>query len=258
MQNLKTLQTIRKYKNGKFETASDAVISEASFRIFVNYERLVSIACLPDKLEELAIGFLFSEGLVVDNSEIIKSEFNTEELFIHFQLKIPEKRISNFFSTGEKTSGCGSTLSAAISGSKKTFPPISLNAEKILAQMHQFHQKSVLFKETGSVHSAGIVIKNELIFWADDIGRHNAVDKVVGMAVQADKNLKKCYLICSGRISSEIVKKCVRLGFAAIVSQSAATSEAIRLAEKYKIFIFGFTRGKRFNQYTGIEKDIFR
>ena len=87
MQNLKTLQTIRKYKNGKFETASDAVIREVSFRIFVNYERLVSIACLPDKLEELAIGFLFSEGLVLDNSEIIKSEFNTEELFIHFQLK---------------------------------------------------------------------------------------------------------------------------------------------------------------------------
>jgi len=123
--------------------------------------------------------------------------------------------------------------------------------------MHQFQIDSKLFKQTGGVHSAGIIQGNKLIFSADDIGRHNAVDKVVGMAVRNNVNLQDSYLICSGRISSEIVKKCIRLEIPLIVSQSAATSEAIRLGWKYKTFIIGFTRGKRFNLYTGFEESIF-
>jgi len=257
MNELKTQQKIKRYKNGNFEIVTDPVVKEVSFRIFVNYKRLVSIACMPENLQELAIGFLFSEGLLLDMKELISSKMNFDELYIDFQLQIPEDRITSFFETGEKTSGCGSTLSAAISGSCDKFPKIKLDAEKILLQMRQFQQDSALFKETGGVHSAGIVIADKLIFSADDIGRHNAVDKVVGMAVQNGVSLQNSYLICSGRISSEIVKKCVRLDIPVIVSQSAATSEAIRLGLKYKVFIIGFARGKRFNLYTGFDKAIF-
>lgn len=257
MDELKILKKIKRYKNGKFELLTDLVVSEVSFTIIVNDKRLVSIACLPENLPELSIGFLFSEGLILDVKEILSHEFNRNDLTMNFQLQIPEDRIISFYQTGEKTSGCGSSLSSAISGGRDKFPKIKLNAEIILQQMHQFQLNSILFKQTGGVHSAGIIINNKLTFLADDIGRHNAVDKVAGMAMQNNVHLQDSYLICSGRISSEIVKKCVRLGIPLIVSQSAPTSEAIRLGWEYKIFIIAFTRGKRFNIYTGFEENIF-
>ncbi|MDP8202366.1 MAG: formate dehydrogenase accessory sulfurtransferase FdhD [Candidatus Tenebribacter burtonii] len=257
MNELKTQQKIKRYKNGNFEIMTDPVVKEVSFRIFVNYKRLVSIACMPENLQELAIGFLFSEGLLLNMKELISSKINNDELYIDFQLQIPEDRITSFFETGEKTSGCGSSLSSAISGERNNFPKIKLKAEDILNQMQQFQQDSLLFKQTGGVHSAGIIQGNKLIFSANDIGRHNAVDKVVGMAVRNNVKLSDSYLICSGRISSEIVKKCIRLDIPLIVSQSAATSEAIRLGWEYKTYIIGFARGKRFNLYTGFDEEIF-
>jgi len=195
--------------------------------------------------------------LLLSQDEILDCEFSTGENLINFKLEIPDKRIESFFLTGEKTSGCGSTLSSAITGSKEVFPEIKLDAESILQQMRNFQQDSALFKQTGGVHSAGLVKDDAIVYSADDIGRHNAVDKVAGMALLQQSDLREYYLICSGRISSEIVKKCVRLGIPLIVSQSAATSEAIRLGWKYKTYIIGFTRGRRFNLYTGIEEEIF-
>ncbi len=257
MDDLRTLKEIKRYKNGKFEMLSDLIAREVSFTINVNNKRLVSIACLPENLQELAFGFLFSEGLVLNKKEIVSHKFNRNDLNINFELQIPEERIISFLQTGEKTSSCGSTLSSAISGGSESFPKIKLDAESILSQMHQFQLDSILFKQTGGVHSAGLILNNKLIFSADDIGRHNAVDKVAGMALQNDVRLQDSYLICSGRISSEIVKKCIRLGVPLIVSQSAPTSEAISLGWEYKIYIIGFTRGKRFNIYTGFEENIF-
>ncbi len=257
MDNLRALKEIKRYKDGKFEMLTDLVVREVSFTINIDDQRLVAIACLPENLPELARGFLFSEGLVLHKKEIISSEFSQQERQINFKLQIPAERISSFFQTGEKTSGCGSTLSSALTGSRTAFPKIRLDAESILNIMHQVQLNSTLFKQTGGVHSAGLVRDEEIVFSADDIGRHNAVDKVAGMALLQDRNLQDFYLICSGRISSEIVKKCVRLGIPLIVSQSAVTSEAIRLGWDYKTYIIGFTRGQRFNIYTGFEEEIF-
>ena len=257
MDDLRALKEIKRYKDGKFELLTDIVVREVSFTININQQRLVAIACLPEFLPELAIGFLFSEGLVQDKNEIISSEFSLTQRQMDFELKIPQDRIESFMQTGEKTSGCGSTLSSALTGSRDVFPQIKLDADRILEQMRQFQRNSTLFQQTGGVHSAGLVLNDELIFSVNDIGRHNAVDKAAGMAILQDYDLHNVYLICSGRISSEIVKKCVRLGIPLIVSQSAATSEAIRLGWNYKTYIIGFTRGQRFNIYTGFEEEMF-
>jgi FdhD protein len=257
MDDLRALTEIKRYKDGKFELLTDMVVREVSLTINVNNKRLVSIACLAEKLPELAVGFLFSEGLILRKEEIISQEFHRENRSIDFQLKIPKERIESFFQTGEKTSGCGSSLSSAIPGSRIAFPKIQLKSKNILNQMQQFQLDSTLFLQTGGAHKAGLIQNNKLIFSADDIGRHNAVDKIVGLAVQNDILLQETYIICSGRISSEIAKKCIRLGIPLIVSHSAPTSEAIRLGWDYKIYIIGFTRGKRFNMYTGFEENIF-
>ncbi|MCF7919317.1 MAG: formate dehydrogenase accessory sulfurtransferase FdhD [Candidatus Cloacimonetes bacterium] len=257
MDDLRLLKEIKRYKNGIFEMLTDVVIREISFTIYINGQRLTAMACLPENLTALALGFLLSEGLVLHMKEIISSTFSQEDYSINFELQIPSARLSNFFQTGEKTSGCGSSLTSALTGSREAFPPFKIDLDSVLQLMQQFQHNSVLFQQTGGVHSAGLVHNEEIVFFADDIGRHNAVDKVAGMALQKEKNLNEHYLLCSGRISSEIVKKCVRLGIPLIVSQSAATSEAIHLGWKYKVYIIGFTRGKRFNIYTGFEEEIF-
>ncbi|MDP8220891.1 MAG: formate dehydrogenase accessory sulfurtransferase FdhD [Candidatus Stygibacter frigidus] len=257
MDEIRALKEIKKYHNGRFEMLTDLVVREISFTINVNDFRLVAIACLPENLPALALGFLFSEGLLMNQREILDSEYTPAENLINFKLDIPEERIQSFFLTGEKTSGCGSTLSSALSGNKRAFSELKIEAESILQLMRKFQQDSALFKQTGGVHSAGLVKHDEIAYYAEDIGRHNAVDKVAGMALMSQCDLTSYYLICSGRISSEIVKKCVRLGIPLIVSQSAVTSEAIRLGWEYKTFLMGFTRGGRFNLYTGIEEEIF-
>ncbi|MCF7912688.1 MAG: formate dehydrogenase accessory sulfurtransferase FdhD [Candidatus Cloacimonetes bacterium] len=257
MDEIRALKEIKKYQNGKFEMLTDIVVREISFTININNRRLTAIACLPDSLLELALGFLFSEGLILSSAELLESEFTPGGNEINFKLEIPLERIQSFFLTGEKTSGCGSSLSSALTGSNSAFPHIKIDAEAILQQMRRFQQDSALFKQTGGVHSAGLVKDDEIEYYAEDIGRHNAVDKVIGRAILNQSDLQSYYLICSGRISSEIVKKCVRMHIPLIVSQSAATSEAIRLGWKYKTFIIGFTRGNRFNLYTGIEEEIF-
>ena len=253
MNHLSEEKLILRFNNGKLEKATDPVIREISFTLIVNDQRLVSIACLPDKLPALAMGFLLSEGIVFSLDEIRMIHFDQVNFTIKCQLDIPENRIEHFHQTGEKTSGCGASLSASISGEKNEFEKIVWNFDSILSIMHDFQKQSSLFRDTGGVHSAGLIINYKLAFSAEDIGRHNAVDKVAGWAFQNNIDLANSFLICSGRISSEIVKKCVRLHIPVIISQSATTSEAIRLASKFKVYILGFTRGKRINIYTGID-----
>lgn len=257
MDDLRVLKEIKKYRKGEYKLLSDLVAGERSLEIQINSQRIVSIACLPQQLPELALGFLFSEGLLKNLSEMINCEFSPEELWIDFELNIPAERIEAFQTTGEKTSGCGSTLSSAISGSREKFSPVEFSPQDVLAAMQRFQKDSELFLQTGGVHRAGLVKAGKIIHAADDIGRHNAVDKAAGMALLKGDKLKDHILICSGRISSEIVKKAVRLGIPMVVSHSAATSEAIRLGWKYKVYLIGFARGERFNIYTGFEEKIF-
>lgn len=257
MDDKRALKEIKRFKDGKFELISDLVAREVSFTIFINKNRLVSIACLPENLPELALGFLFSEGLVFDFQEIIDCQYIQEELWINFELDIPKNRINSFHQTGEKTSGCGSGLSSSLAGSRLHFPKVCINAENILDSMKEFLKNSELFQQTGGVHRAGLLKDNIIEYSVDDIGRHNAVDKVAGMAINGKISLKDHFLLCSGRISSEIVKKAVRLDIPVIISHSAPTSEAIRLGWKFKVYLIGFARGRRFNIYTGFEENLF-
>ncbi|MCD4817108.1 MAG: formate dehydrogenase accessory sulfurtransferase FdhD [Candidatus Cloacimonetes bacterium] len=257
MDETRTLTEIKRFVNTKSEMLTDIVARERSFSIFVNGKRLLSISVLPENLRELAWGFLFSEGIIQDKEEILSENYTLGDSFINFKLNIPQERLFNFFNTGEKTSGCGSFLSSALSVEREKFPKIIVNSAELLKHMVEFQKDSQLFRETGGVHSAALVLDNRIISRADDIGRHNAVDKIIGDSILKAIDLSKTILLSSGRISSEIVKKCVRSGIPIIASQSAPTSEAIRLGWDYKIFIIGFMRGKRFNLYTGFDDLVF-
>ncbi len=249
------LTEILKVNKGKFEKLTDKVIQEVSFEIRINGKRLTSISALPENLIELGIGFLYSEGLLFSANEIVDYTFFENKNLINFNLNIPKNRIESFYKTGEKTSGCGSSLSAALTHfEKEDFAQIALKHQEVSDLIRIFQKNSKLFYETGGVHSCALVKDYKIKFYAEDIGRHNAVDKVIGMAKLKNYPLGECFLVSSGRISSEIVKKSVRVNIPLIISQSATTSEAINLAWKYKIYLIGFARADRFNIYTGFNK----
>ena len=249
------LVEILKISDDQRKYLTDLVINEISFEIFINAKRLLSISALPSNLMELSMGFIFSEGLVKSFDEIKGYKMDEQINAINFMLQIPDERLRYFNKTKEKTSGCGASLSSSLADNgKEDFGNIEIDIEKLRTLFHSFQKKSLLFFKTGGVHSAALITDDEIKYFAEDIGRHNAVDKVIGMALLDKYAMKNLTMLCSGRISSEIVKKAVRLNIPMIISQSATTSEAINLAWKYKLYVAGFARGNRMNIYTGYNK----
>ena len=121
---------------------------------------------------------------------------------------------------------------------------------RIIEQFKVFNVASKLFQATGGVHSCALCDEEQILYIEEDIGRHNAVDKVIGLALIDGLELHDKILLTSGRISSEIIGKLARSGIATIVSRSAPTDAAIDIARKRGIRLIGFTRGSRMNIYS--------
>ena len=198
MDDLKSLVEIKKYTGSEYKLQSDLIVRECSFTIFLNGSRFISLACLPNDLEELAIGFLLTEGLIDDPQQIKAYNFDFQQKAIDLKVDVDQRRIDKFWNTGEKTSGCGSTLSAAIDGELDDFPEFDLDPDTILKLMNEFIGRSQLFRETGGVHLAALIKNDEIVYFSEDIGRHSAVDKVnrkqISAFSQHAKNRDKDFL----------------------------------------------------------------
>ncbi len=258
MDNKKILTEIIRVKDGLKEWRSDLVIREISLTVSINMKRLVSISCLDEQIDNLALGYIFSEGLIQSTNQILAFEYFPENNWFDFTLDIEQSVIDSFLNSGEKTSGCGSVLSNNSNLKNNDWLNLEIDSKKISELSKEFQQKSKLFLETGGVHAAALIKSNEILFFAEDLGRHNAVDKIIGKAILEEVDFSKTILFTSGRISSEITRKIIRAGIPMIISHSAPTSETIRLGWKYHTFIIGFTRGNRFNLYTGFDNLIIK
>lgn len=126
-----------------------------------------------------------------------------------------------------------------------------VGAEDLLSPVSRFDKGSRLFQETGGVHSGAICSTEEILLFHEDIGRYNAVDKLVGQALAKRLNLADKLLLTSGRLSSEILLKAAKQSIPIIVSRRAPTALAIELAERLNVTLVGFARGNRMNIYSG-------
>lgn len=249
MTKVRKLLKIKQYEDGKLDSISDVVIIEESYEIILNGRQLVTISALPMEQKELAVGFLFSEGLLKNFKELIEINFKKGSKQIFVTAQIPAKRFETFFRTGTS----GSALSAKLDPKSNFQIENEIDPSTTVDLMKKFQNYSELFKETGGVHSAGLIYQDEIRYFANDIGRHNAVDKVIGKAILQKEDLDKFTIFTSGRISSEIMQKIIRVKFSVIVSRSAPTSEAVRLGWIYNVVVIGFARGNRLNIYTGFQ-----
>lgn len=241
---------ITRINNGFKEDILDLVIEEIPLDVFVNSEFYAALMCTPLEVKELAIGFLFSEG-VISSMDSIKSVDHLFEnrlcVFLNHEILVEPGSVRAI------TSGCGKGSVHVISLEEGSLKPIESNcsfaAIDILKLMKEFNSKSYLFKQTGGVHSCCICSPESLLLFSEDIGRHNALDKVVGKALLSSLDLKDKMVMTTGRVSSDIVVKVAKAGIQLIVSHSAPTSLALSLAKAANITIIGFARGSRMNIY---------
>ena len=246
--------TIAQISHDKRERLNDEIVREIPLTIVVNGKELVTLQCSPGKLEYLAGGFLFSEGLVRKRMHIKHINLNERGWYIRIDVEGDVPGESNGASKRVITSGCagGITFYRGIDA-EDCFPlntRIQVSHKRISNLMKQLQEKSSTFKNTGGVHSCALCTHEGIEIFAEDIGRHNAVDKIFGECLMRGISTEGKIILTSGRVSSEILIKVAKRKVPFIVSRSAPTDLAVNLAEKFNVTLVGFARGRRMNIYT--------
>ncbi len=236
------------------EGVIDVVASEIPVRLVLNKEQLVTLLCTPTELEELAVGFLLSEGLLHDRSQIKNLSIDEKDPAVHVELAGLPADFSRMFEKKTISSGCGKGITFTSyrheAGRRIDVPDRSISLDDIRRLLSTFRNISKLYLETGGVHSAALSDGADILFFSEDIGRHNAVDKLIGKAFLKSIPVEKKILITSGRVTSEIMTKAGRNRFPVLISRAAPSCMAISLAEDMGITLIGFARGDRMNIYT--------
>ncbi|MBE0515942.1 MAG: formate dehydrogenase accessory sulfurtransferase FdhD [Methanophagales archaeon] len=250
---LKELECL-KFRDGEFVASKHEVIKEEPLAISINGRHFVTAMISPQMKKEFVIGHLFAEGVIKSIKEIesLQLEENTANVIITHPLKVLAARKII-------VSGCG-TGSSFLDESKlpKIHSTMKIEAEEIVTGVKSLLHYSELHQITGGVHLVGLferyVHKYVAVLIAEDIGRHNALDKVIGYGLIRAIDFEKTFVACTGRISSELALKCAVANIPVIASRGATTSLAIELAEKTGLCIIGFVRGERMNVYANAER----
>ncbi|TAN42962.1 MAG: formate dehydrogenase accessory sulfurtransferase FdhD [Nitrospirae bacterium] len=233
--------------NGAFAEIEDEIAVERRLRVSVNGKETLSLYCTPLMVRELVVGMFMSEGIITGGwcSERMSIEYAEDVL-----VDIPAEGEAST-EGAVITSGCigGITFPKRLS-LKKIDDNFSVKSEELKELFRKFQNASELYKKTGCMHSAALSDGSDIICLAEDIGRHNAVDKVIGYAILEQIPFAGKIMLASGRLSSEIVSKCARWGIPMVASRTSATSLALSLAEQSGVTVVGFIRADRFNVYT--------
>jgi len=232
----------------------DVVAREFPLTIILNNQELVTLLCSPKDLGYLAIGFLFSEGLLSSKAEIKKMMVDDQRGVVRVETEDNEALANELVFKRFITSGCGRGASfysvADIENQEKIESQTQISANEVRTLTNEFIRYSEVFKTTGGVHSAALCDTKSILVFNEDIGRHNAIDKVFGECILKDVPTDDRVIITSGRISSEILLKVVKRNIPIISSKSAPTDLGVKLANDLGVTLLGFVRGKRMNIYT--------
>lgn len=250
------------------ERKKDFVAEETPLHVFLNQTHYVTILCLPTNLKELAVGHLLSEGVLKSVDEIQEVRLGKAgkcQMRLKPEVNI-EKRVSITQPfTRLVLSACGSPdywpLSKLIDRLELRKLPFgfTVKAEVVSEAVMRLNTLADTFRKTGGVHVAALYLRNgELITYAEDVGRHNAVDKVIGIAALQKLDFSTCFLASSGRLTGDIVLKAARVGIPVVASLAAAVSSGVEAARRTGQTLIGFVRGTRMNVFTFPERIIYR
>ena len=252
---------ITKIIDGKAEQLEDQLIGEYPLTLCINGDEWITLLASRGAEAYLAIGFLYSEGLIKQIDEIADLQIDLESGRIDICTNIKTDIQAGLKGKRTVTTGCGKGTVFYDVLDALTAKPINdhfmISSQTILQLSVEFNQKSKLFRETGGVHACALCDSSIRIFH-EDIGRHNALDKVIGHCLSENLPTKGKWLLTSGRLSSEIVIKSAKNNIALLVSRSAPTNLAVELADSLNMTLIGFARSNRMNIYTGAQRVLIQ
>lgn len=219
----------------------DIVVTEAQLTIVVNNQKLITLPCSPNDLQFLAIGFLFSKGILKSKEEITKVDLDDSKCIVWVETE-KDNHLKPL------------SLSAMYNDANSKAQPIvkshtSVASRDIVSLVEEFQHRSEIFTSTGGVHSVALCEKKDIVAFKEDISRNNALDKLFGECILKDIPMKERMVVTSCRISSEILRKVAKRNIPILISKSAPTNLAVRLAAEMGITLIGFVRAKRMNVY---------
>ncbi len=237
------------------QKTTDYVAEEEPMHIFLNRTRYVTVLCSPSKLKELAVGHAVSEGMVKSMQEvegIDLKEGGVCRINLKPSVKV-EKRLKLLRHFSRIIfSACGSaTPYQPTLGLDKIKSALNVKAQTISNSVNRLNFIAETFRKTGGVHVAAIYRSDgTLVTFAEDVGRHNAVDKVIGSCLLQGIDFDDCFLALSGRLTGDIVIKAAKMGLPIVASLAAAINSGVAIAKDAELTLVGFVRGKRMNIYS--------
>jgi FdhD protein len=257
---------ILRIRGGEREARQDLVTEEVSLRLLAGHSRIAVLTCSPGDLEDLVRGFFYTNRFIAGVDQIRRIVINraTWSAFIDLDPRIDPDTLRL---GGVIGSACGSTLPLDYGGQAAEreemlregeacaeLGPVEsglrVSSQLISGLMEELRARSELHRRTGGVHAAALADQGGVIVFREDIGRHNAVDKVIGASLLREGGFSNKILLSSGRLSSEILNKARVCSLPIVVSRSAPTDRSVAVARRWNITLIGFARGQRMNIYS--------
>ena len=249
---------IRRFEADGASSAQDLVVTETRIELNVNAGQLrLAMLCLPDDLEALAVGFFLGEGALRRIEDLEAVEYLPAEQTVAVRGDLDAdvlERIHLRWTLGTGCGGGGTSRDMDAPPVVPLGPGPTVRPRRVAELTKEFHGRTELWRRTGGVHACALADEAGLAILAEDVGRHNAFDKVIGMAVMKGVEVTDKMMITTGRLTAEIVSKAVACRVPILVSRSAVSSLSIELARRAGLTLVGFCRGRRMNVYTGYER----
>jgi FdhD protein len=233
------------------------IIAERPITLFLNDQEVVTLLATPENLKELAVGFMLSEGWIREDKPVDRVDVGPEgEIRVRTRYQNPLAK--KLFLRRTITSGCGrGTIFYNVLdflGAQKIRSSAKISPRQVFGLMQDLNQRSVLYRQSGSVHGAALAERDQIRFFCEDIGRHNAVDKIFGAAFLQGISPAGKILLTSGRVSSEILVKAVKRRIPFLFSYSGPTDLAVDMGQQVGITLIGYVRGQRMRIYSHGER----
>ncbi|HID86594.1 MAG TPA: formate dehydrogenase accessory sulfurtransferase FdhD [Anaerolineae bacterium] len=237
-----------RYTERGAQTIHRPAIREASWVLYVNGQEWVTFLCTPTKMQALVLGFLLSEGIIEGLDDVLLLRVCDEEGMIDVRLKeeitLPTRQIL--------TSGCGAGIT--FDDLSQIHPPLDSSLTVTPAQvfhlMAELNRRGELYRTVGGVHTSALSDGQDLLVIAEDVGRHNTLDKIRGECLLRGIPTADRIILTTGRLSSEMMTKTVKMGVPIVISRTAPTDLAVELARRWGITLIGYVRGRRMDVYT--------
>jgi len=248
------MRTYFQLKGGRFQEVKAEVVREQPLTVYVNGERFLTLLCSPFDLEPLILGYLWMEKVIAGLDDVtglsVSEVDGRADVTLTRPVTLPTERIL--------TSGCGGGITFRID--PRLFPRVrstlKVKPEALAARLHDLLRDARHYHASRGIHGAALADADRVLLVAEDVGRHNAVDKLKGLALLRGLPTDDRILLSTGRVSSEMLLKAARMGVPLIASRTSPTEMAVALAEQLGITVAGYVRGDGLNLYAGEALDL--